>query len=649
MEQRRSKGIKGAAHEDGPACVIDTYTQGRYQEVPKAWRYAKLQTTEALLGLLRERGKRGLPLNRIYRQLYNTNLYLTAYGRIYRNAGSMTPGVTSETADGTSLETFDTITQALRQERYQWQPARRTYIPKKNGKKRPLGMPVWSDKLLAEVMRMILDAYFDGTFSDHSHGFRPERGCHTALREIYRTWTGTAWIIEGDIADCFGSLDHDLIISALAEHIQDGRFLNLVKKLLDAGYMDNWTFNKTFSGVPQGSILSPVLSNILLSKLDRFVETELMPQYNTGRKKRANQTYQSLIRRAHQLRKKGQMEAAQKLKQQAQKLPSVDPQDPNYRRLRYCRYADDFALAFVGPKEEAEAIKQRLRTFLLEELKLNLSEEKTLITHTRDSAAKFLNYEITTIQSNTKQTRDKNGYKGRKINGAIGLKVPRKVVEEKCKRYMRKGKPIHRAELLNESDYTIIATYQLEYRGLANYYHMAYNLHTLHKLKRVMEISLTKTLASKHKISVRRVYKKYKADVDSEGKTYKGLQVTVPREGKKPLVATWGGIPLIWNVNTPIEDQIEQHHWKRSELEHRLLAQVCEQCGATRMIDKIEVHHIRALKDLEKYTGREKPRWIQIMAVRRRKTLVLCHTCHMDIQYGRPHRNKVSRSRTGIT
>ena len=148
-------------------------------------------------------------------------------------------------------------------------------------------------------------------------------------------------------------LDHDLIISALAEHIQDGRFLNLVRKLLDAGYMDNWTFNKTLSGVPQGSILSPVLSNILLSKLDRFVETELMPQYNTGRKKRANQVYQNLIRRAHQLRKNGQMEAAQQMKQPAQKLPSIDPQDPDYRRLRYCRYADDFALAFVGPKEEA--------------------------------------------------------------------------------------------------------------------------------------------------------------------------------------------------------------------------------------------------------------------------------------------------------
>jgi len=561
-----------------------------------------------------------------------------------------TSRLTVETADGTSLDTFDTIIAALRQERYQWQPARRTYILKKNGKKRPLGMPVWSDKLLAEVMRMILDAYFDGTFSDHSHGFRSERGCHTALREIYHTWKGTAWIIEGDIADCFGSLNHDLIISALAEHIQDGRFLNLVQKLLDAGYMDEWKFNKTLSGVPQGSILSPVLSNILLTKLDRFVETELMPQYNQGKKRKTNQAYKSLMNRAQKLRKKGQMEAAQKVKQQAQKLPAIDPQDPNYRRLKFCRYADDFALAFVGPKEEAETIKQRLRAFLREELKLELSEEKTLITHTRDSAATFLNYEITTMQSDIKQTLDKNGRKGRSINGEIGLKIPRKVVEEKCKRYMRKGKPIHRAELLNESDFTIIATYQLEYRGLVNYYRMAYNLHTLHKLKWVMETSLAKTLAHKYKMSVRSVYKKYKADLDIEGKKYKGLQVTVPREGKKPLVATWGGIPLTWDVDAPIEDKLQQlSQGKRSELEKRLLAQECEQCGATRMTDKIEVHHIRALKDLEKYTGREKPQWVQIMAARRRKTLVLCHTCHMDIQYGRPRRRKVSRSRTGST
>ena len=251
--------------------------------------------------------------------------------------------------------------------------------------------------------------------------------------------------------------------------------------------------------------------------------------------------------------------------------------------------------------------------------------------------------------SNTKHTLDRNGYRGRSINGDIGLKVPQQVVRDKCKRYRRKGKTIHRAELLNESDYTILATYQLEYRGMVNYYRMAFNLHTLQKLKWVMEQSLTKTLAAKHKLSVRKVYQKYQAELDSDGKIYKGLQVTVPREGKKPLIATWGGIPLIWDINTSIEDQVK--HYAVATVRTRKAApgpDVRTMRGNSRN-RRIEVYHIRALKDLEKYTGREKPQWVQIMASRKRKTLVLCHTCHMDIQYGRPHRNKVSRSRTDTT
>src|SRR6266700_175604 len=292
----------------------------------------EMQTTDVLLGRLRERGKRGSPLTRIYRQLSNPHLYRTAYGRIYRNKGAMTPGVTEETADGMALEKIGAIIQAVRQERYQWQPARRTCLLKKNGKKRPLGMPVWSDKLLAEVMRMILDAYFDAPFSDHSHGFRPQRGCHTALRDIYHTWKGPVWISEGDIADCFGSRDHELILSTLGEHIQDGRFLGLLKKLLDAGYLEEWKLNKTLSGVPQGSILSPVLSNILLSKLDRFVESRLIPRSTKVDRRKPNPAYHRLRIQASRLRQKGQREAARKCKQQAQHLPSGETHDPDYRR-----------------------------------------------------------------------------------------------------------------------------------------------------------------------------------------------------------------------------------------------------------------------------------------------------------------------------
>src|SRR5437764_9224709 len=220
-------------------------------------------------------------------------MYLKAYGRIYRNNGALTRGITAETADAMSLEKIDTIIEALRYERYHFKPAKRVWIHKKNGKKRPLGVTSWSDKLVAEVVRLILDAYFDIQMSEHSHGFRGKRGCGSALREIYYTWRGTTWLIEGDISDCFGTLSHELLISTLSEKIHDGRFIHLVEKLLDAGYLEDWRFNQTLSGVPQGSIVSPILSNILLDKFDKYVETVLIPHYTKGTKRKANQKYKN--------------------------------------------------------------------------------------------------------------------------------------------------------------------------------------------------------------------------------------------------------------------------------------------------------------------------------------------------------------------
>src|SRR5712691_2780246 len=316
-----------------------------------------MQSTKVYLELIHERGKKGLPLERVYRQLFNRELYLTAYGRIYRNKGAMTHGVTGETPDGMSLKKIDAIIEALRYERYQWLPARRVYIPKKDGKKRPLGMPVWSDKLLQEVIRLLLEAYYEPQFSEHSHGFRPERGCHTALREIYYNWHGTTWFIEGDISQCFDKLDHELLLKTLEENIHDGRFINFIRELFDVGYMEDWTFNQTLSGVPQGGIVSPILSNILLDKLDKWVETELIPRYTRGDRRRINHEYKNLMNSSRRQRQKGNIERAEALRKQAQKLPSQKMDDPDYRRLKYVRYADDFLLGFIGPKSEAEEIK----------------------------------------------------------------------------------------------------------------------------------------------------------------------------------------------------------------------------------------------------------------------------------------------------
>jgi len=597
-----------------------------------------MRTANTILELIKERGKKGLPLERVYRLLFNQDLYLKAYGKIYRNKGAMTHGVTEETPDDMSLEKIRAIIEAIRYERYQFLPARRTYIPKTNGKNRPLGMPVWSDKLVQEVLRLILEAYFEPQFSDRSHGFRPERGCHTALRKIYHEWKGTTWFIEGDISQCFDKLNHELLIETLKEHIQDERFIKLMQELLDAGYMEDWTFNETLSGVPQGGIVSPLLANILMDKLDTYVETVLIPKYTRGARKGRNNEYQKLMLQSWRQRRKGNVEKAEELRKQAQGLPSTRD-DPNYRRLKYVRYADDFLLGFSGPKSEAEELKQQLREFLQETLKLELSEEKTLITHARSEAARFLGYEITTLKEDSKRTkRDTNGQgvttMCRSINGGIGLQVPNDILEEKCNRYMRKGEAIHRAELMEVSDYEIIMTYQLEYRGIAEYYRLAYNMSKLMKLKWVMESSLTKTLASKHKITVPKVYEKYRAKLMVDDKEYKVLQASIPRPDKKPLIATWGGVPLKWDIKATLQDEPPKFYGSaRAELERRLLADFCEMCGSSK---DVAVHHVHAMRKLHEYPGRPKPEWVKRMIALRRKTLILCRRCHVAVEHGLP-------------
>src|SRR5882672_4643348 len=303
-----------------------------------------MQSAEVVLGVLRERGRQGLPCEQLYRQMFNKDLYLLAYGNIYSNSGAMTPGASEETADGMSEEKIKQIVEAMRCERYRFAPARRTYIPKKNGKLRPLGLPSWSDKLAGEVVRLLLEAYYEPGFSDLSHGFRKRRGCHTALRKVHDTWTGTVWFIEGDISDCFGSLSHEILLMILAEKIHDQRFLRLIRHMLKAGYLEDWEYRETLSGCPQGGVVSPILSNIYLHKLDEFVERELIPQYTRGALRAANPAYRltdSLLRRA---RRRGDRTEARRLAKQMRTLPSTDPMDPGYRRLRYVRYADDHLL-----------------------------------------------------------------------------------------------------------------------------------------------------------------------------------------------------------------------------------------------------------------------------------------------------------------
>jgi group II intron reverse transcriptase/maturase len=585
-----------------------------------------MQNAGTVLDVLRERGRRGLPLDELYRQLFNPQLYLLAYGRIYSNKGAMTPGATGETADGMSLGKIGRIIDALRHERYRWSPAKRIYIPRKNGKQRPLGLPPWSDKLVGEVVRLLLEAYYEPSFSDRSHGFRPGRGCHTALREVASTWTGTTWFIEGDVADCFGSLDHQIMLSTLAEKIHDNRFLRLMRNMLKAGYLEDWLWNATLSGVPQGGVVSPVMSNIYLHRLDEFVETVLIPEYTRGRIRKQDTGYARVRAARDRAHKRGDHASARELRKQLRGMPSGDPRDPGFRRLHYARYADDTLLGFTGPRAEAEEIKQRLAAFLHDELKLELSQDKTLITHARTQAAKFLGYEITVLHNDRKVTRGR-----RSANGVVSLRVPSSVIKAKQAPYLSRGKPERRSQLVNEDDHTIVSTYGAEWRGIVQYYLLAGNVHRLYRLHWVMETSLLKTLANKHRSSVSKMARTFKAAVGTPYGPRKCLEARVERNGRKPLVARFGGIPLRRQKDAVISDRVlVPGVIRHKELVTRLLADRCELCKDT---DGISVHHVRRLADLHR-PGQPQPGWAQQMARRRRKTLVVCRSCHDAIHAG---------------
>jgi group II intron reverse transcriptase/maturase len=578
-----------------------------------------MQNAEAVLGILRERGKRGLPCNELYRQLFNPAFYLLAYGRIYSNKGAMTPGVTAETVDGMSMGKIEAIIMAMRHERYRFKPSRRILIPKKNGKTRPLGLPTWSDKLVGEVVRLLLEAYYEPTFSDRSHGFRPGRGCHTALREVDAVWKGTTWFIEGDIADCFGSLDHQVLIGILSEKIQDGRFLALISGMLSAGYLEDWKLGATLSGAPQGGIASPVLSNIYLHKLDEFVEKTLIPEYTRGRLRKRNPVYRSVEAKIMRARRRGDAPAIRDLRRQQYALPSQDPQDPDYRRLRYIRYADDHLLGFAGPKAEAEAIKERLGVFLREELKLELSPEKTLVTHARTGAARFLGYDIHVGHNQRYQRKGR-----RSLNGEIQLSVPDTVIKSAAAPYMAKGKPGRRPAWIGLGDYTIVAKYGAKYRGIAQYYMLAGDIRKMHRLRWVMETSMLKTLAGKHGSSVTKMAARYKAKINTTGGLRTCFEAILERESMKPLVARFGGFPLARQKTAFLNDRlITGPAYPHKELITRLRHGVCEICGSR---DGVRVHHIKALADLDR--SATAPPWAQIMAARQRKTLVVCGSCY---------------------
>ena len=593
-----------------------------------------MRSPERVLNSLNEHSKdSSYKFERLYRILFNEELFYVAYQKIASNEGSTTKGSDGRSIDEMSLARIETLIASLKDESYQPHPSRRVHIPKKNGKTRPLGIPAFEDKLVQEVVRMILEAIYEGHFETTSHGFRPKRSCHTALLHIQKTFSGAKWFIEGDIKGFFDNIDHDVLVGILRERISDDRFIRLIRKFLKAGYVEDWTFHNTYSGMPQGGIVSPILANIYLDKLDKYVK-EYIRHFDMGTKRRPGKESNDLAnerkRTVRKLKKikDGTEKAAlvarlKAIEQERAAFPSGDEMDGSYRRLKYIRYADDFILGVIGSKEDALRIKEDIKSFLSESLALELSEEKTLITHTGKSA-KFLGYEIT-VTRNNHQRRDVQGRLRRTYGKRVRLNVSMATLRDKLLEYgameikLRNGKEIWkpkcRSGLIFNDDLEILDRYNRETVGFCNYYLIANNCVVLHNFRYIMEYSMYKTFAGKYRSTVRKINKKYRLNklftVKYEQKGVIKSRTFYKTSFKRRTTAFNGSCDI---------EPYSIADVSRTNLTDRPKAEKCELCGAT---GKLIMHHVRNLKDLK---GKES--WKRLMSARKRKTIALCPSCH---------------------
>jgi group II intron reverse transcriptase/maturase len=597
---------------------------------------AEMQPTMAILERISKNSdkNRDEVFTRLYRYMLRKDLYYVAYKHLYANNGASTQGVDSDTADGFSEEKIVNIIKSLADETYQPKPARRTYIKKSNGKMRPLGIPTFTDKLVQEVMRMVLESVYEPVFLDCSHGFRPNRGCHTALKSLKGQFHGTRWFVEGDIKGCFDNIDHHKLIDVIGGKIKDARLIKLIWKFLKAGYMENWQYNGTHSGTPQGGIVSPLFANIYLHELDKFV-VKLAEEFDRPSERNCTSEYGAIKRDRYKLSERidvaEEPERSELIKQYKElrakqlKTPYKSQTD---KKIKYIRYADDFLIGVNGSAEDCAWVKQQLSEYIAGTLKMELSEEKTLITHSNDYA-RFLGYDVRVRRDNDTIKHGATGHvKKRTLNNISELAIP---LEDKIMKFLFENKiieqrkngeirPIHRKSLLRCTEFEIVSTYNAELRGISNYYSLAGNFHKLSYFGYLMEYSCLKTLAAKHKCSCGQIKDKYK-----DGKGRWGVPYETKKGEKRCYIAKYYDSKGVKNASDILPTEAILHTSIKTTFENRLSAKTCELCGATDA-KHYEIHHVHKVKDL---IGKEP--WEQVMIAKRRKTLVLCKSCHYKI------------------
>jgi group II intron reverse transcriptase/maturase len=479
-----------------------------------------------------------------------------AYETIKSKPGNTTPGIDSVTLDKIGLKWFISISKLLKAGKYRFKPARRIYVPKSGKKtKRPLTISGSLDKVVQQAIYFILNAIYEPSFLDASHGSRSNRGTHTALKYLKFKFNSVKWCIEADIENNFPSISHSILLKTLKERISCQKFLALIKNSIKAGYKHESKFYESNVGVFQGSVISPILNNIYLHKFDLFME-DLCKSFNLGTRCRKNPEYRQI---QYLMSTTNDPIVFKRLCRELWKVDSKDLFDPNFKRLIYVRYVDDFVVGVIGSRKEAADVQEKIRCFLKNHLELTLSDQKTLITHFSKKPIFFLG---TFIRGNWEKNKRikivvRSGVRRKvKITSRVVLLVPILKLFEKATLngfFKKRGVefvPTKVGRLINLDHSDILRYYSSVIRGIMNYYSFANNRKSLGNLVHGLKFSCARTLALKYKLRhASKVFRRF------------GTYLKCPKTGEALYIPRTFKAIKTFGVNIPLPDSALFSNW----------------------------------------------------------------------------------------
>ena len=556
------------------------------------------------LGIIRELSRKNPKWihEQLFRILHKEDIWIAAYENIKGNRGALTAGIDKETLDGFSTSKLKKVQTEVLTERYQFKPVKQTWIPRPDGRKRPLGIPTPNDKLVQEVIRMILEAIYDSNFDDRSFGFRSGKGVHDALEYVEKQIRWVDWVIKGDIEQAYPTIDHNKLCEVLKLRIKDERFMNLIRKSLKCGIYDNPNTIYSKIGVPQGSIVSPILANIYFNELDKWVEKKSQEVYQEGSTKR-HPRYRQLeyqIKKVSKLVHNTEQNSKERdqLVKEIKRLIQERNQTPSLLdrgiEIRYVRYADDWIIGIKGSKELAKQVKEEVGSFLQEHLKQRLDPRKTKIINIRAGKFIFLGYDIY-LPRNMRMVKYKKGHgqqTTRRQAPMLRMQLP---VDKVTKRLSERGyvgyinnklRPISKGSYTPLEDAVIVNHFRSVWLGLSNFYSGSTNREHLQYIHYLLHSSCAMTLAHRHRSSSSKIFQKHGKRLEILDKKSEPNKVLA----SFPYHTSWKVSDRKWQKARSFKDPFTIYANRVSKTR---LYKPCCICKST---EKIEMHHVKHVR-----------------------------------------------------